>query len=486
MKPELLIDGYKLDHRRQYPVGTEYVYSNWTPRKSRIENQDEVVFFGLQYFIKKYVEETFQNFFFNFTNQQVEQRFVRSINSYLGPNGIGYDHIKALHGVGYLPLRFNALPEGTLTPIKVPMFTVENTNPEFFWLVNYIETILSCVMWMPCTSATIAYRYRKLFDEKARLVGAPTDGIKYQGHDFSFRGMAGLEAAALSGAGHLLSFAGTDTIPAIDLIEQYYDYANAGVGVPATEHSVMCAGGKENEFETFNRLLDLYPEGILSVVSDTWNLWHVIGEILPKLKDKIMARKGKLVIRPDSGDPVDIICGGWGKPGPDNKSTLPMKGVVEALWDIFGGTQTATGHRILDEHIGAIYGDSITYERAQQISDRLIAKKFSPTNLVYGIGSYTYQYQTRDTFGFAMKATWCQINGQEYSLFKKPITDSGEKHSAKGRLAVRQDDSGKLYVKEDADKDEYTLLSTVWEDGNFLDFSSFSSIRQRLWPTVAF
>ncbi len=475
MKPELLIDGYKLDHRRQYPPGTEYVYSNWTARKSRIDGQNEVVFFGLQYFLQKYLQEDLQNFFFNYTGQQVEQRYVNFINKYLGPNTIGADHIKSLHNLGYFPLRFDALPEGALIPIKVPMFTVENTAPDYFWLVNYIETLLSYIVWMPCTSATIAYRYRKLFEERAKTAGDVLDNIKYQGHDFSFRGMAGLEAAALSGAGHLLSFDGTDTIPAIDLVEKYYSASNVGASVPATEHSVMCAGGEVNELETFERLLDLYPTGILSIVSDTWNLWNVLDVILPKLKDKIMARKGKLVIRPDSGDPVDIICG----TGPGVSSD--KKGVIETLWDIFGGTETYLGHRVLDEHIGAVYGDSITYERADHISKRLMAKRFSPTNLVYGIGSYTYQYQTRDTFGFAMKATWAQVDGKPYSLFKKPITDSGEKHSAKGRLAVLTDDEGKYYVKQDVQPDDFTLMCTIFEDGKFYERDSFSTIRRRLW-----
>ena len=478
--PEMHIDGYKLDHRRQYPGGITRVYSNWTARGSRIEGQTKVVFFGLQFFLAKYLMDEWQTGFFGQPVDKVCARYAKRVNDYLGPNSIGTDHIRELHDLGYLPLEFRALPEGTRVPVRVPMFTVENTHDDFAWLPNYFETLMSSVIWQPCTSATTASRYRDLLDRKAAQTGSPAEFVGWQGHDFSFRGMAGPEAAALSGAGHLVYFTGTDTIPAIELIEDYYgpvtDESIIGGSVAATEHSVMCAGGELSEFETFDRLLTLYPEGIVSVVSDTWDLWHVLTSILPKLKDRIMERDGKLVVRPDSGDPVAIICGDPSAP----LGSPAHKGVIELLWDTFGGIYTSTGHRLLDSHIGAIYGDSITETRCRAICENLALKGFASANMVFGIGSYTYQYVTRDTYQFAMKATAVRVNGEDVAIFKNPVTDSGMKKSAKGRLAVVKDEDGELSLINEATKDQEnaSLLETVWKDGTFVKYLTFDQIRE--------
>jgi nicotinamide phosphoribosyltransferase len=473
------IDGYKFDHRRQYPTCTEFVYSNWTPRMSRIEGQNEVVFFGLQYFLKKYMMAEWKKFF-DAPVDEVCLKYLNRVNGYLGPNQIGTDHIRALHNLGYLPLKFRAVKEGSKVPLRVPMLTVENTDPNFAWLVNYFETIMSAILWLPCTSATSASRMRKLLNEKAASTGSPADFVCWQGHDFSFRGMAGLEAAEMSGAAHLLYFTGTDTVPALDFIDEYYTPPEGyfvGGSVAATEHSVMCAGGELSELETFDRLLTLYPNGVVSVVSDTWDLWKVLIQIIPTLKDKIMARNGKLVIRPDSGDPVKIICGDSDAP----VNSPAYKGVVECLWDVFGGTMTSTGHRLLDQHIGCIYGDSITFDRAEAICNNLAKKGFASGNVVFGIGSFTYQYVTRDTFGFAMKATWVQINGKGMDIFKKPVTDNGMKNSAKGRLAVIPNAEGKLELISQAtpDQEANSALKPVWVDGKFVFEEDFKTIRER-------
>lgn len=479
MNPMLMIDGYKLDHRRQYPAGTTRVYSNWTPRSSRVPGQDAVVFFGLQYFLDHYLGAMMDRHFFNRSRSAVTDDYQRFLDRYLGPNPIGVEHITALHALRYVPLTFRALPEGTLCPLRVPALTVENTHDDFAWLVNYIETIMSSVLWMPCTSATTAYRMRKYLNSAAEGTGGDAGFVQWQGHDFSMRGMAGLEAGQLSGAGHLLSFTGTDTIPAIRFVDDYYSGANGLVGasVAATEHSVMSAGGEEGEAATFGRLLDLYPTGIVSVVSDTWDLWRVLTETLPALRDRIMARDGKLVIRPDSGDPTNIVCGDPAGSG------CARRGVVDLLWDTFGGTITATGHRQLDPHIGVIYGDAITFDRCKAICDRLAANGYASTNMVFGCGSFGYQYVTRDTYGFAMKATWARVNGEGRSLFKKPVTDTGEKFSARGRLAVVRDHVGALTVLEDTERED-SLLEPVWADGQFERRQSFAEVRETLWPVA--
>lgn len=477
-----MIDGYKTDHRRQYPEGTEYVYSNWTPRSSRIEGVDEVVFVGLQYFLDKYLGEEFGKFFEGDIDV-IAEAYTNRLNGYLGPNQIGNQHIRDLHALGYLPLVFKALPEGTSVPLRVPMLTVENTNPNFGWLVNYLETIMSSVLWMPMTSATIAKRMRGLLDNWARLTGSPAEFVDWQGHDFSFRGMPGLEAACLSGLGHLTQFTGTDTIPAIEFVEQYYGAPTAdyliGGSVAATEHSVMCAGGEDDEKATFERLIGLYPSGILSVVSDTWDLWKVLTETIPGLRDNIMARDGKLVIRPDSGDPSDILCGDPNAP----VNSPAAAGVIELLWNTFGGTTTITGHMLLDSHIGVIYGDAINYDRANDILTRLETKGFASGNVVFGMGSYGYQYQTRDTFGFAMKATNVVINGESKAIFKKPVTDDGMKNSLKGRISVMRDViTGQLTATDEIEADsleaKYSLLTTVWEDGKFNERWDIAEVRE--------
>lgn len=474
-----LIDAYKLDHRRQYPEGTERVYSNFTPRGSRISGVDKVVFFGLQAVLDD-LSEAFVDFF-NGDIDEIANAYERNTTEIVGPNEIGSEHIRALHKLGYLPLEFKALPEGTSVPLKVPMFTVENTHDEFFWLVNYFESFLSAAIWLPCTSATQAKHLRALLDAWAEATGTDPAGVGFQGHDFSFRGMASLDAAATSGAGHLLSFLGSDSLVAKDWLKFHYGPANEPtvLSVAATEHSVMCAGGNDSERETYKRLIDLYPAGIVSIVSDTWDLWNVLTNILPSLKEDIMARDGKLVIRPDSGDPADILCG---DPNSDNENA--RAGVIELLWRVFGGTTNAEGYRELDPHIGAIYGDSINYDRAEDICKRLSEKGFASGNIVFGVGSYTYQYVTRDTFGFAMKATAVTINGEERAIFKDPITDRGEKKSAVGRLAViREGDSLRLVdglTKDESNSYEGNLLETVWLNGKFVKRLTFDEVKSNV------
>lgn len=478
MNPLLLTDFYKVGHLFQYPAGTEYVYSNLTPRSNKhFPTADRMVFFGLQYFIKKYLIDYFNEYFFEKDKKLILFDYSRRVRTALGTDLPSYQHIEDLHDLGYLPLHIKALPEGTKVPMRVPALTIVNTDPKFFWLTNFIESLMSCMLWQPCTSATIAYEFRKLLDSWAVKTGMPKEFVQWQGHDFSFRGMSSLESATLSGMAHLLSFTGTDTIPAIDALEEYY-YANAdkeliGGSVPATEHSVMCAGTQNGEFETFKRLItETYPTGIVSIVSDSWDLWKVLTEYLPRLKNEIMARDGKVVIRPDSGDPVKILTGdtdAWMKNGNDPVA----KGVIECLWDVFGGTYTSKSMRLLDSHIGAIYGDSITLKRADQINAGLYAKGFA-SQVVFGIGSLTYQFNTRDTFGIAIKATWTN-NGP---ISKDPITDDGIKKSAKGLLCVDAD--LKLHDNCTPSAEQTGLLQTVFKDGKVFNQQSLEHIRSKI------
>lgn len=546
----LLCDFYKTSHKAVYPKGTEIIYSTFTPRSNKyFPIANEVVVFGIQGFVKKYLVDYFNENFFKRLKNEVVNEYNRIIKFTLGEQYVDSGHIEKLHDLGYLPIKLKALKEGTLAPIKVPVMTIENTHSDFFWLTNYLETLISTEIWQPMTSATISHQYRKLFDEYAIKTTGSTDGVDFQGHDFSLRGMSSLESGMTSGAGHLLSFTGTDTIPAILYHEKYYN-ANVenelvGTSIPATEHSVMSAGtsadGNRDEYETFKRIItEVYPEGFVSIVSDTYDFWKVVTETLPQLKEEIMNRNGRLVIRPDSGNPVDILCGknlpefddiedafaeyelGFSHDAKlmindectsykesyevrvgnkvvtlqfkaydseyeidiyqdytSRNITAEDKGLIECLWETFGGNITDQGYKVLDSHIGAIYGDSITYERAKEICERLENKGFASTNVVYGIGSYTFQYNTRDSFGFAMKATYAVINGEEKLLFKDPKTDDGTKRSQRGKVKVYESNGSISCIDGLFNESDYSddLLEDVFVDGKLVRDQSLTDIR---------
>lgn len=488
INPLFLIDFYKADHRRQYPKGTSLVYSNFTPRSNKYAYKDskEVVVFGIQYLIKEYLISQWNEGFFSRSKEEVVKEYKSLMDRALGPDSIPVDHIEALHDLGYLPIELKALPEGTLCQIGVPMLSIKNTIPEFFWLTNYLETLLSNILWKPMTSATTAYMYKKEFIRHSELTGSPKDFIGWQGHDFSFRGMSGVEDACMSGGGHLLSFNGTDTVAAIQWLSQYYPSETfVGGSVPATEHSVMCMGGDGiGEFETFKRLItETYPNGIISIVSDTWDFWKVMTEYLPALKEEILARNGRVVIRPDSGNPVDIVCGDnyWKNStqtlGKEVLNKPEAKGAYELLWDTFGGTINEKGYKVLNPKVGLIYGDSINYDRQKEILAKLEAKKFTASNLVLGIGSFTYEYVTRDTYGFAMKATYGEVNGIGKEIYKDPKTDSGLKKSAKGLLQVR---NGILKDQCTWEEEQDSDLQTVFKNGKLIKEFTLEEVRSNL------
>jgi len=480
MNALLLTDGYKTGHHQQYPKGTEEVYSNWTPRSNNYAPKgcDKVVSFGQQY-VFTWLHNYFQDHFFSKPKAQVCNEIKEELSLYLGTD---YDvtHYEELHDLQYLPIKIKSLPEGVEVPIRVPMLTVVNTNPKFYWITNFLETILSTMLWQPMTSASIALLYKRIFKKWTLATDKENiASIDFQGHDFSMRGMSGLQSAITSGMGHGAVFLGSDSLPVISSLRKYYKAEGFVLGsVNATEHSVMCAGTKDDEIGTFRTLMNTYPSGILSVVSDTWDLWKVLTEYLPQLKEEVLARDGKLVIRPDSGDPVDIICGELKTLG---GNTPKDKGVVELLWDIFGGTVNAQGFKVLGHHIGAIYGDSITTERAENICQRLSDKGFATTNVVLGIGSFTYQFNTRDTFGFAMKATAVVVDGERREIFKDPITDDGIKKSAKGLIRVDKINNEYVLVDQVTPEEENEgELQVIYKDGQFLNPITLQEIRDRV------
>lgn len=507
----LLTDGYKLGHHFQYPKGTEMVYSNWTPRSCKYfpEASEGSVVFGIQYLVKEYLIKQFNENFFNLPKEQAVKEFHDRVDKFVGISNVGIEHIEALHDLGYLPIEIKALPEGSVCPIRVPMMTIKNTLPEFFWLTNYLETLISSVLWLPCTSATSARLYKKELKRHAKRTSFPEDvNIGFACHDFSMRGMAGIEAAIVSGMAHMTSFCGSETIPAIRAVEEYYNADSSkelvAATVPATEHSVMCAGGKEDELETFRRLIcEVYPNGIVSIVSDTWDFWQVVEDFLPKLKKEIIARDGRVVIRPDSGDPVDIICGLRTNPHFNTRivegryyccyapfdidseyveiSEGQYYGAYYMLGKTFGWNTTDTGFRYPSTKVGLLYGDSITLERQKQIYMRLEGASMAACNLVLGVGSFTYQFKSRDSLGFAVKATACKINGELKEIFKQPKTDDGTKNSLKGLIAIYEENG--TYVAKDcvSEAEEMTgALEPVFVNGSLVKDYSLSEIRERI------
>ena len=539
-------DGYKISHGSMYPEGTEFVYSNLTPRgdkhysKSATKFYDgKLVWVGAQGAIKEILE--IWDKFFSSEKCQVIDRYSQRLQGYLGGFDPAVSQLEALHDLGYLPLEFKSLEEGSKVPMGVPVLTVTNTDSRFFWLVNYLETIISAMTWKTATAATVAAEYKAICKHYAEITGVDDFTVSVQCHDFSMRGMSGIEDAARTGLGHLTQFIGTDSLVAMDYADDYYNSGSdlIAISVPATEHAVATSNILFNEskcdktaridaeMDFLEELItERFPTGIISYVSDSFDFWGVVTKVLPLLKEDVLARQhstvapAKLVIRPDSGDPVKVITGynvyvcdeltaglskwsiaEWANRQAESYEVIKMngrywlindlnteiteaeaKGAVQCLWDIFGGTETETGYKLLDSHIGLIYGDSITPERAEQILHRLMEKGFASGNVVLGVGSMSYQYHTRDTFGFAVKATHITVDGESVPIFKLPTGDAS-KASAKGLLFVGER-NGELScvdnVHSDVERSPSNLLRTICKDGEWVVQTTLTKIREKL------
>lgn len=517
-------DGYKLSHKGFMHPKTTKLYANMTARSGKYmtwqDHNQRVVVFGIQGFVKNVLIKEFNEQFFNLPKAEAVGRFKARVDAYLGEGAIPMKHFEALHKLGYLPLEIKAVPEGTKIPLRVAQMTWTNTHKDFAWLVTYIETVLSQEIWPATTAATVAYQFLTLFNRFADETVGNRLHVPFQGHDFSARGLMGRYAAgALVGPAHLLSFAGTDTVAALDYVDQVYGGYPAGsligCSVPASEHSVTSLGiAVDGELETIKRwITECYPTGIVSVVSDTIDYWKVVTEYLPALEKEIRARKpngflpGKVVVRPDSGDPVRVVAGYREDEVYRSKVFVDMgdgthvraqdsitvretgevitenefKGSIQVLYELFGGTINKFGYKELDPCIGLIYGDSITIRRAEEIFSRLQQKGFASNNVVFGIGSFTYQMNSRDTLGMAIKATYAEVDGKPLELYKDPKTDDGTKRSAKGLISVHAGSSGiQQFDQCSWAEEELGLLRTVFRDGKLLVDENFVTIRNRV------
>lgn len=486
MNPLYITDGYKLGHHPMLPENLQNLFTACTPRKSRLPFVKELVWFGFQFGLIKYLKEDMNTYFFSIDKDKAVGEYKRYLDLFLGADVVGVDDIAALHDKGFLPLEIRSIPEGTPVPIGIPTFTIEATDPNFAWLVNRMESLLSCFSWGPATVATISREYRKILNFWGNHTNSEMSSIiPYQAHDFSLRGMMMPEAATIaSGLGHLLFNEGTDTFPALMAMEKYYG-ADLDLypprTIPAMEHMIMCVGKEEMEVETVKRILtEVYPTGPVSIIADTWNLWQFITEHARTLKEVILARNGKTIFRPDSSwtSPTDVLCGmdvfhrntyNLTKP---EQIKAASRGVVATLDEIFGHTMTPEGFKQLNDKVGVVYGDAITMEVCSDICQRLAAAQYASTNLAFGVGSYSYQYNTRDTFGMALKATAAIVGDEVRLIHKDPVTSLGEKKSAKGYQLVSWVDN-RLVLKDNLDNIQYRLLKgtgrdafvTVFKDG---------------------
>lgn len=523
--PLYLADGYKLAHKQMLAPDTTTLYATWIPRKIKYfpEGIEKVVSIG-QSLVWQWLHDQFQRHFFEVPFYELDQ-FVADMTNYLGLPYDG-DHFKQLHQLGYLPIQVKSLEEGIETPANVPHMTFVNTEPGFAWLTLYLETIVSAASWKMPTSATLALQYRRNVEEWVNKTDSENAFlIPFMCHDFSARGLSPWDMVT-SGLGHASCFRGSDTLAVIPTSRKFYHVPKDEViinSVNASEHSVSTTRiFTIGELEMLRTWLNEFPEGILSVVMDTFDITAVarpdMKGILYKLKDLITSREGKLVIRPDSSpkplSPVDIICG-WEGEMFDRllQADYPMfyrKGLVQCLAEIFGTTTTKEGYKLLDTHIGVIYGDAINLERQVQIYERLAEQGYAATNVVLGVGSFTYQFNSRDSLGWAAKGAWFETrktafdaqgrnircessqdvpegmicsNGlgvevKSYNIHKDPITDSGTKKSLKGMIRVNSD----LTVAQECTprEEQGGLLKVIYEDGKFFNLPTFEQIRENI------
>ena len=502
--PLLMIDFYKAVHSEQYPEGITYIYSPGTPRMSRLGDIDEVTYFGGQSFCKEYLIDAFNKYFFNRYKHEVVREYDRILTHTLGPGTYNPEKIVKLHDLGYLPIAVYTIPEGMATKIGVPQTVFVNTHPDFAWLTNTLETAYSAYIWHIQVSVEVGKRYRKIVQEYVDKTCASDVRVARMLGDFSMRGQHGYESAMRSSAGWLTSFLNTATVPAIMWLEENYNCdctkEEVGFGAISTEHSVMCSNFAVDgdEITHIKRLLtEIYPNNNFSMVSDSYDYWNLVDNLLPQCREEIMNHNGTLLVRGDSGDPVEVVTE-----------------TVFHLWEQFGGTVNEKGYKVLDPHIRAIYGDSITPQRCEKAYKILEMNGFAANNIVLGVGSFSFMcledvetiYEpkyfcdeltevvektktkfnpyTRDTFGYAIKATYGEDRyGEPIMICKQPKALAWKK-SPKGCIKVALD--GQSYTDgwtfNEAHRKGDNLLQLVFKNGEMVTETSLAEIRNRMYP----
>jgi nicotinamide phosphoribosyltransferase len=457
-----LTDSYKTSHWKQYPKGTSKVYSYLESRGGKFNN---TMFYGLQYFIKQYLSG-------QVVTEEKIQRAKKFWDAHLGPNHFnesGWRHILDKHN-GHLPVRIKAVPEGTVVKTGNVLVTVENTDPEVPWLTNFLESILLQV-WYPTTVGTLSREVKKnLISYLKKTTSYNPEEISgvvaFMLHDFGFRGVSSVESSGLGGSSHIINFMGTDTVSAILFAQEFYNTENPlAFSIPASEHSTITSWGEPFEVKAMENMLDSYPTGLVACVSDSFDIIRACRDYWgTALRDKILSRDGRLVIRPDSGDPVQTL-----------------KQIFHILWDKFGGTTDDKGFKVLDPHVRVIQGDGVNFESISDICDMMIEEGFSIENIAFGMGGALLQKVDRDTQKFAFKCSSITINGEEAEVRKNPIeiNEKGErvqsfKKSKAGRLKLVNGQTVEHSHDEDGDE-----LVEVFLNGKVMKEWTFEEVRER-------
>jgi len=453
----LLTDSYKTSHYKQYPKGTTNVYSYFESRGGKF---NKTLFFGLQYFLKKYLEGEVVT-----EAKILEAKLL--IDGHMGPdmfNEAGWEHIRQDHG-GRLPIRIKAVPEGTLVDTKNVLMTIEVTDPKCYWLTNYLETLLVQV-WYPITVATQSYHCKELINEYLKETGDPA-GLPFKLHDFGFRGVSSVESAGIGGAAHLVNFMGTDTLTGISMLQKFYGATEMpAFSIPASEHSTITSWGREGELAAMENMLDQYPTGLVACVSDSFDIFKACSEYWGEaLKEKILSRDGTLVVRPDSGEPVEVV----------------LK-CLDILGDKFGFEVNDKGYKVLPPQIRLIQGDGVDLEMIVRILEEMRDKRWSADNVAFGSGGALLQKMDRDTQRFAFKAAAISIGDIERDIYKDPVTAPFKKSKA-GRMKLVKilgwDDHNRKYETANLLDERDDVLQVVFENGKLVNETNLKTIRER-------
>lgn len=451
----LQTDSYKFTHWKQYPPGTEYVYSYLESRGGMF---GQVVFFGLQYYLQRYLSGTV-------VNEEDVAEAERFVDQHLGPgmfNREGWLHIVRKHG-GRLPVKIKAVAEGSVVDVSNVLMTIENTDPECYWLPNYLETLLLKV-WYPITVATLSRAIRRVIFSALERSGDPSL-IDFKLHDFGYRGVSSEETAGIGAAAHLINFKGTDTVAGIRILQQYYgSHEMEGFSVPAAEHSTIISWGRENEVRAYSNMLTQFPQGIVAVVSDSYDVYHAAeklwGEIL---HDKVLERQGTLVVRPDSGNPREVVVK-----------------VLDILGEKFGYELNPKGYRVLNPKVRLIQGDGVNFWTIQDTLMAMNRAGWSADNISFGMGGALLQQLNRDTQKFAFKTSSVTVNGEDREVFKDPV-EGHEKVSKRGRLALHFTNGAWSTVKLRTGEVDYDdQLRPVFRDGEVLLTQGVAEVRHKV------
>lgn len=450
----LQTDSYKFTHWKQYPPGTEFVYSYLESRGGMFA---QTLFFGLQYYLRKYLSGTV-------VNEQDVQEAQAFVDQHLGPglfNVAGWMHIVHHHG-GRLPVEIKAVDEGSIVDVQNVLMTIENTDPLCWWLPNYLETLLLKV-WYPITVGTLSRAIRDVFLAALERSGDPAL-IDFKLHDFGYRGVSSEETAGVGAAAHLINFKGTDTVAGIRFLQRYYNSSEMeGFSIPAAEHSTITAWGRENEAMAYDNMLTQFPQGLVAVVSDSYNLYDACEKLWGEVfKDRVLGRQGTLVVRPDSGNPREVV----------------LK-VLAILGDKFGYQTNSKGYRVLNPKVRVIQGDGVNYWTIQDTLTAMNRAGWSADNITFGMGGALLQQLNRDTQQFAFKCSNVTINGEDRDVFKDPV-EGHAKASKRGRLALRFKDGKWKTERTSRDAiDGEDRLRPVFRDGELLLSHTVADIRER-------